>query len=172
VSAGDKKINDMSKSTMHAEHQLLHTGAIVEFRVLDTQTELSPDKENVSVRADLVFSGVDDDDDTDPADTAEWGAFGFLFILATLSFQDARPRGFSEADFLPEDDFTVSDFFECLSYKQTGLHLRADYIRGRSVKTDITVRPDGTATLTTWGRGQTALRWLDKLQGKKSIGLV
>ncbi|NOR18582.1 MAG: hypothetical protein GQ538_00665, partial [Xanthomonadales bacterium] len=56
----------MSKSTMHAEQQLLHTGAIVEFRVLDAQTELSPDKENVSVRVDLVFIGVDDDDDTDP----------------------------------------------------------------------------------------------------------
>lgn len=158
---------------MHAERQLIHTGALMEFRVTDTQTELSPDKENVSVRADLVFIGVDDeDDDTGPADAAEWGAFGFLFILATLSFQDARPRGYSEADFLPEDDFIVSDFFECLSYTQTGLHLRADYIRGRSVKTDIVVRPDGTATLTTWGRGQTALRWLDKLQGKKSIGLV
>jgi hypothetical protein len=75
-------------------------------------------------------------------------------------------------EFEPNDEFTVSDFFECLSYRQSGLHLRADYVRGRSVKTDITVRTDGTVTLETWGRGQTALRWLDKLQGKKSISLV
>ena len=160
----------MSDSNKHAWQQLLETGTLVEFSILDTHTELSPDKENIAVRADLVFTG--DDEDMDPADIAEWGAFGFLFVLASLSFNAARPRGYSEADFLPQDNFTVDDFFECLSYKQTGLHLRADYIRGRSVKTDITVRPDGTVTLETWGRGQTALRWLDRLQGKKVMGLV
>jgi len=40
------------------------------------------------------------------------------------------------------------------------------------MKTDIIVRPNGTDTLETWGRGQTALRWLDKLQGKKMMWLV
>jgi hypothetical protein len=160
----------MSDSTKPAWQQLMKTGALVEFRILDTSTELSPDKENIAVRADLVFTG--DDEDMDPADVVEWGAFGFLFVLASLSFIDARPRGYSEADFVPKDEFTVNDFFECLTYRQDGLHLRADYIHGRSVKTDITVRPDGTVTLETWGRGQTALRWLDRLQGKKIIGLV
>ena len=160
----------MSETTRQAWQQLLETGSLVLFRILDTQTELSPDEENVSVRADLVFQG--DNEDTDPTDMVEWGAFGFLFILATLSFHDARPRGFSEGDFLSKDDFTVEDFFECLTYDQTGLHLRADYIRGRCLKTDITIRPDGTATLATWGRGQSALRWLDKLQGKKLMGVV
>ena len=113
-----------------------------------------------------------DDGDTEHSEVAEWGAFGFLYTLATLSFHDARPRGYSDKDFLPEDEFTVSDFFECLSYGHDGLHLRADYVHGRCMKTDITVRADGTATLETWGRGQTALRWLDRLQGKKLMGLV
>jgi hypothetical protein len=27
-------------------------------------------------------------------------------------------------------------------------------------------------TLTTWGRGQSALRWLDKLQGKKMMDVA
>lgn len=160
----------MTQSPSQAWQQLLKTGSLVLFHIVDTQTELSPDKENVYVRADLVFQG--DDEDTDPAEIAEWGAFGFLFILATLSFQDARPRGLSEGDFLTQDDFTVDDFFACLTYGQNGLHLRADYIRGRSMKTDITIRPDGTVTLTTWGRGQSALRWLDKLQGKKLMDVV
>ena len=160
----------MSDPNKHAGQKLLETGALVEFRILDTHTELSPDKENIAVRVELVFAG--DDDDMDPADIAEWGAFGFLFVLASLSFNDAKPRGYSEADFMPKDEFTVNDFFECLTYRLDGLHLRADYIRGRSVKTDITVRPDGTVTLETWGRGQTALRWLDRLQGKKIMGLV
>lgn len=66
----------------------------------------------------------------------------------------------------------MSDFFESLSYKNGELHLSVDYVRGRCMKTDITIGPDGTATLETWGRGQTALRWLDKLQGKKKLALV
>ena len=39
---------------------------------------------------------------------------------------------------LPNDEFTVTDFFEGLSFLPGGLHLRLDYVRGRSVKTDIT----------------------------------
>lgn len=160
----------MISPTKSAWQQLMQTGALVEFRILNSTTELSPDNENVAVHVDLIFTG--DDDEMDPAEVAEWGAFGFLFILASLSFLDARPRGYSEADFVANDEFTVDDFFECLTYRQGGLHLRADYVHGRCVKTDIIVRPDGTVALQTWGRGQTALRWLDRLQGKKMIGLV
>jgi len=150
-----------------AEQHLLETGMLVLFRVVDTQTELSPDKENIFVRAELVL--VDDDQDTEPAEIVEWCAFGFLFTLAALSFHDARPRGISEIDFQTKDEFTVADFFECLSFGETGLHLRTDYVRGRSMKTNVTIRPNGYVTLTTWGRGQSALRWLDQLQGKKRI---
>lgn len=160
----------MDDASRPAWQQLLETGILVQFRILDTQTESAPDKENVAVRADLIFIG--DDADTEPSEVAEWGAFGFLYTLASLSFDDARPRGYSGEDFESEDSFTVSDFFEGLSYKNGELHLSVDYVRGRYIKTDITIRPDGTATLETWGRGQTALHWLDKLQGKKTLALV
>ena len=90
----------------------------------------------------------------------------YLFVLAVLSFTDARPRGSSEVDFNTKDEFNVGGFLQCLSFGKSGLHFRADYIRGRCLKTDITIRPDGSATLTTWGRGQAALRWLDRLKGK------
>ena len=153
-----------------AWQQLLETGILVQFRILDTHTESAPDKESVAVRADLIFTG--DDADTEPSEVAEWGACGFLYTVALLSFDDARPRGYSENDFLAKDNFTAGDFFECLSYRNGELHLGIDYVRGRCMKTDITVRPDGTATLQTWGRGQTALRWLDRLQGKKKLALV
>ena len=160
-------MNDTSTS---AAHGLLETGTLVRFRVVDTHTQVSPDKENVFVQADLVFTG--DDEETDPGEITEWAAFGFLFTLAALSFHDARPRGMSEIDYHPHDEFTVADFFDCLSYKHGELRLVTDYIRGRSMKTDVTIRPDGTVTLTTWGRGQSALRWLDQLQGKKRIAPV
>ena len=160
----------MSETRKPATQSLLEIGTLVLFRVIDTHTELSPDKENVFVRADLVFKG--DDEDTDPSEIAEWAAFGFLFTLAALSFHDARPRGISERDFQSRDGFTVADFFECLTFGKSGLRLHTDYVRGRSMKTDVTIRPDGTVTLTTWGRGQSALRWLDQLQGKQRITVV
>ncbi|MCP4902220.1 MAG: hypothetical protein GY906_35080 [bacterium] len=160
----------MSEIRKSVEQSLLETGTLVLFRVVDTHTELSPDKENVFVRAELVFEG--DDQDTEPGEIVEWSAFGFLFTLAALSFHDARPRGISELDFQPSDEFTVADFFECLTFSESGLRLHADYVRGRSMKTVVTIRPDGTVTLTTWGRGQSALRWLDQLQGKKRIAAV
>jgi hypothetical protein len=140
------------------------------FRVVDTRTELTPDKENVFVRVDLVFEG--DDEETDPADVVEWDAFGFLFTLAASSFHDARPRGISELDFQTGDEFTVADFFEWLTFSAGGLRLRTDYVRGRSMKTNVTIRPEGSITLTTWGRGQRALRWLDMLRGKKPMTVV
>ena len=157
----------MSETRKSAEQSLLETGTLVRFRVVDTHTEPSPDKENVFVRAELVFE--DDDQDIEPAEIVEWSAFGFLFTLAAVSFHDARPRGISELEFHPSDEFTVADFFECLTFSESGLCLQTDYIRGRSMKTDVTILPDGTVTLTTWGRGQSALRWLDQLQGKKRI---
>ena len=160
----------MSGTRKSPEQSLLETGTLVLFRVVDAHTELSPDKENIFVRADLVFEG--DDQDIEPAEIVEWSAFGFLFTLAALSFHDARPRGISELDFQPGDEFTVADFFECLTFGERGLRLHTDYVRGRSMKTDITIRPDGSVTLTTWSRGQSALRWIDQLQGKKRIAEV
>jgi hypothetical protein len=160
----------MNDTGTSAAHRLLETGTLVLFRVVNTTTELSPDKENVFVRADLVFE--DDDEDTEPGEIVEWAAFGFLFTLAVLSFHDARPRGLSEVDYRPKDDFTVADFLDCLSYKHGELRLHTDYVRGRSMKTEVTIRENGSVTLTTWGRGQSALRWLDQLQGKKRIAPV
>lgn len=71
-------------------------------------TELAPDKENIHVRVDLAFEV--EEEDGDPADVVEWAAFGFIFVLAVLSFADARPRGLSEVDYSAKDDLTVADF--------------------------------------------------------------
>jgi hypothetical protein len=152
-----------------AGHELLKTGTLVDFEIVDKSTELTSDQENVYVRIDLVLNA---DEDGEPEDVVEWAAHGFLFCLAVLSFADARPRGASDTDYLPEDELTVTDFIEGLSFGVGGLRFYADYIRGQSMKTDITVRTDGTVTLTTWGRGKVALRWLDRFKGKKLMELV
>jgi hypothetical protein len=55
----------------------------------------------------------------------------------------------SEIDYRPNDAFTVADFFDSLSHKTGELHLQTDYVRGRSMKTDMTIREDGSVTLAT-----------------------
>jgi hypothetical protein len=40
------------------------------------------------------------------------------------------------------------------------------------VKTDVEVRPNGTVELATRGRGKAALRWLDRLKGKKLLEVI
>jgi len=153
-----------------AEQRLLDTGTLVRFRILDTHTEVAPDRENLFVRVDLVLE--DDEHDVEPEEIVEWGAFGFLFALVALSFHDARPRGMSELDFEADDTLTVADFMHALSFSHDGLSVQTDYLRGRSMKTEVTIRPDGTVRLTTWGRGKSALHWLDRLQGKKRVQVV
>jgi len=55
-----------------------------------------------------------------------------------------------------------------LTFRGGPLHFRADYIRSRRVKTDITVRSDGSVTVTTEGRGKPPLRRPDRLNGMKA----
>jgi hypothetical protein len=159
-----------SNDSQSIEQRLFETGTLVQFRILDTHTEAAPDGENLFVRVDLVLE--DDGHDVEPEEIVEWGAFGFLFALAALSFHDARPRGASELDFETEDVLTVADFLDALSFSSSGLSVQTDYLRGRSLKTEVTVRSDGTVRLTTWGRGKSALHWLDRLRGKKRVTLV
>jgi hypothetical protein len=59
--------------------------------------------------------------------------------------------------------------------ERTGARLpqfSADYVRGRRMKTDVVLRPDGSGTLTTSGRGKAAILWLDRLKGKKTLRVV
>jgi hypothetical protein len=47
----------MSETRKPAVQSLFETGMLVLFRIVDIHTELSPDKENVFVRADLYCRG-------------------------------------------------------------------------------------------------------------------
>ena len=48
----------------------------------------------------------------------------------------------------------------------------ADYVRGRMMKTRIVIGSNGRFTVETGNRHEMALRWLDRLRGKKHIRLV
>ena len=63
----------------------------------------------------------------------------------------------------------LADLVEGLTFGVEGLRFHGDYIRGRSLKTDVVVNAHGTVTISTYGRGESLLRWLDTLQGKKHL---
>jgi len=127
-------------STQDADHlaayKLLETAALVEFAVIESEVRETVSGDSLVTRVELQLGDEESED-------VEWGAFGFIFALAVLSFHDARPRGASEMDFDEQDQFTVADLLECLRYEHGELRFSADYIRGRCVKTDVTARPDG-----------------------------
>ena len=146
--------------------ELLKTGTLAEFEVVGTKVEPAPDGETKHVRLEMRLKGSDDDE-REPEDEVESFGIGFMFVLAVMSFHDAGPRGYSEELFVDEDEFTVGDFVNALRFVRGDLLLDVDYLRGRCVKTNIVVRRDGTVVVETRGRSDVALRWIERLQGKK-----
>jgi hypothetical protein len=151
-----------------AAYKLLETGALVAFDILDTRVEGSPDGGFVHMT--LQLGEVDEEGAR--IEDHEWGGFAFIFCIAVMSFHDARPRGVSGMHFEERDEFTVADLHDHLRYKRSGLRFSTDYVRGRCMKTDVTVGPDGSATIETRNRGESALRWIDLLKGRKHLRVV
>lgn len=151
--------------------QLLQTAVLVPFKITGEATIPGADEAEFGLRVQLAFAD-DEDPDLDPAEVVEWGAWGFLFALGALSFADARPRGLSDIDYVADDEFLVSDFLEALRFRNGELNLDTDYVRGRRMKTRVTVRADGTGTIETVGRGKAAPNWLSRLAGRKPVQAV
>lgn len=149
-----------------AEIHLLKQGALVEFEVLEEEVIPGADEGEFGVRIRLRLGIEEDDNDV------EWGSLGFMFVLAVLSFADARPRGASEAEYQEKDDLAVADFLAGLTYEHGKLRYYGDYVRGRRMKTSVVIGPDGITVLETVGRGKAAVRWLDRLKGKKNMQVI
>ena len=96
-------------------------------------------------------------------------AFGVLFSLSLMSFTFAAPRGYSEIEFIPDEEWNLGYFLQGLSFEYKRLCFSADYLSGRLMKTDIRFESGGKVTLETRNRGKGADRWMIHLQGKKHI---
>ena len=81
-------------------------------------------------------------------------AIGLLFTLSLMSFSYAAPRGYSEIEFQPDDEWNVLHFLKGLEYKRGNLCFSADYVMGRLMKTDIEFESGGRVTLRTRNRGK------------------
>src|SRR6266851_2042967 len=143
------------------EHELLRNAVAAEVTV--TNTEVSPT--STGDRYVRIEGRLGDDEESH----AEWAALGFIYALGVLSFAAARPRGISDMDFVEKDQWTAADLLRHLRYERGRLVCETDYVRGRMMKTDVTVFPDDRFTLTTTNRGEAASRWVAQIQGKKVL---
>ena len=84
-----------------------------------------------------------------------------------------RPAaGASDIDYLEKDDWSFGDLSTRLHLEPRGLVFDADYVRGRLVKTTVTIGSNGGFVVETRNRHEMAVRWLRTLRGKKHIQLV
>lgn len=165
----------MSSEARLIASELLETGTLVAFRILEEIVLPAPDEAEFGLRLQLKFVAEEDeerDEDEAAEETAEWGSFGFLFVLGALSFEEAKPREASALEYQEKDEFRLADFIEGLRFARGELHFDADYIRGRRIKTHVALRSNGTCTIETIGRGKAPLRWLERLKGKKLLQLI
>jgi len=160
----------MSDNDRLIGYRLLEIGVAVPFRICAERIDSGTDDAEFELSLELKLECEEGDFDVE--DVVETGAFGFMFALAMLSFNDARPREASASDYREQDTLSVADFVACLSFRRGALHFYGDYIRGRRMKTQIVVRPDGGVSLNTVGRGKSPLRWLDRIQGKTPLSIV
>ncbi|MFT5421545.1 MAG: hypothetical protein ACI9D5_002302 [Candidatus Endobugula sp.] len=156
----------MPLNISEAEKELLTTGSVIEFKVLEAKVEACTDGEEAHSQVILMI--LDEDDDKG-YDAVSWGAFGFIYILASLSFDDATPRNVSEIDYKEVDYFTLENLIQSVSFTNGSLNFYCDYLRGRLVKTSIVVNQDGRVDIGTICRGNALKVWLQKLQGKKIL---
>ena len=96
-------------------------------------------------------------------------AIGVLFTLSLMSFTFAAPRGYSENQFTPDEEWNLDYFVQGLEFRFKSLCFSADYVSGRMMKTDITFESGDRVTIETRNRGRGADRWLTHLQGKRHI---
>jgi hypothetical protein len=158
-----------SENEREAGYRLIEQAASVDFRVEQSDIAKGPDGAEFGVTIELrIIHDPDEGFSTDDS-----GALGFLFAIALQSFADARPRGMSEVEYRKTDEFSVSDFVNCLSHTIGGeLRFDADYVRGRRMKTRVKLRADGCVVIETIGRGKAAEHWLARLQGSKRLQLI
>jgi hypothetical protein len=77
-----------------------------------------------------------------------------LFTLSLVLFTYASPRGYSETEFIPGEQWNVAYFIEGLGFEDGKLSFSSDYVSGRMMKAEIIYEPGGKVTLRTSNRAR------------------
>ena len=148
------------RDAVEAVAEVGRSAACVRFRILKTEGEEYPERSWQKVTCHVHREDV------------SWGAIPMIYVLGALSFIDARPRGSSGIDYVEEDEWLFSDMVQRLRFERGSVVFEADYVRGRMMKTTVTVAPGGKLEIETRNRHEMAVRWLRTLRGKKHIRLM
>ena len=146
-------------------YNLLNQTVGIEIEVLSNEYHDIPgSKDEAGSYQKIVFQVKEDDPDI--------FAIGILFTLSLMSFSYAAPRGYSENEFIPDEQWNVGYFLQGIEFERGHLQYHGDYVSGRMMKTEIIYETGGKVTLTAINRGKSADRWLTHLQGKPHIRAV
>jgi hypothetical protein len=146
-------------------HKLLEGTIGIDIEVLSNDfSEVPVMDSSVNTYQEIVFQIKEEEPDI-------W-ALGVLYTLSLISFSFASPRGMSEIEFIPDEQWSLAYFVAGLEFERSMLCFSSDYVSGRLMKTDIAFEPGGKVTLSTRNRGKGAETWLGLLQGKRHIKRV
>ncbi len=101
-------------------YRLLEAGTVTDFEIAKTQVHRGTDPAEFSLQIELNFPADPETEETD----LDWGAFGFLFVIGTLSFAEARPREASIIEYEEDDEFRLDDLIDCLHWATVPMRLR------------------------------------------------
>ncbi|MCK9364565.1 MAG: hypothetical protein M0P74_13325 [Syntrophales bacterium] len=155
--------NDINRA--EALELLENTIGIINISILSNELQETPGYEGDRGSFHKIVFQIEEDE-------PDISAIGILFSLSLMSFTYAAPRGYSENDFIPDEDWQLGYFIHGLEFEGGNLHFSSDYISGRMMKTAIIYEPGGKVTLTAINRGKSADRWMTHLQGKRHLSLV
>jgi hypothetical protein len=146
-------------------HKLLEETVGLRLKILSNDYDENRGYEDCLLSHHKIVFQVEEDDPDD------W-AIGILFCLSLMSFTYAVPRGMSDIEFVPDEEWNLGYFVQGLRFQSKMIRFTSDYVSGRLMKTDVNVEPGGKVTIITRNRGRGAERWLLNLQGKKHIQAV
>ena len=146
--------------TVEDVYALAKSAAAARFRVLKVEGEEHPDRSWQRVTCHLHREDV------------PWASLPLGYAIGSLSFADARPRGVSDMHYVEKDEWRIADLVAHLRFERGALMLDTDYVRGRMMKTTVTVHPNGRLVVDTRNRHEQAMRWLRALKGQRHLQLV
>lgn len=150
----------MTEETLSIEQELLRDGLLFD-DIEVVETKITPTVGNEDLHVTMSLRADED--------LIRSAAFALTYVIAALSFADARPRGVSGQWYDDRDGFSSQDLLRHMTFEQGQLRLYVDYLRGRCVKTLIEISSDGLVRLETVNRGEAATRWVDRLKGKRFL---
>ncbi|MEM7245880.1 MAG: hypothetical protein AAF533_11085 [Acidobacteriota bacterium] len=101
-----------------------------------------------------------------PEEHLEDCSVALALALLRDSFDDGRPRGYSSQDYVERDALTIVDLVEHLRFIEGSLTVSIDYLRGRMLKTDVTIGANGEVVLIARNRDMLPERWIRALLGE------